>query len=116
MTLLSVLCLLHYMLIPIALTAVTLTIVVLIASTVFAILEVAYNDYMNQLINSHSRATTLSVSNFTRTFVSILVVASFGFLSHMVSVTNIYPIIGVIQAVILIIPLVMLARAYRFAH
>lgn len=115
MTGLSILCLGHYLLIPVAQTPIALAAVVLLASTVYAVLEVATNDYMNHLIDSHSRATTLSVGNFTRTFVTILTTATIGALSHFLSVVNIFPVIGAVQVIILIFPLMMLSRSYRLA-
>lgn len=115
MTMLAIILVLHYLLIPVASTPESLATIIFLATTIYSALEVAGNDYFNQIIDSQSRATTLSVSNFARTLVTTLVIASFGVFAHAFSIERIYPIIGLALAALLAVPLVMLRRAYARA-
>ena len=115
MTVVPLIGLSHYLLIPVVGSPVALAIVSLLATVVYVTLEIASNDYMNQLIDGRSRATTLSVNNFTRGFVTIVTSATFGLLSLTITPEYVFALIGIAQIIILIFPLIKLSRAYARA-
>lgn len=73
-------------------------------------LDIALNDYINRSTETSSRATLLSLSNFVRSFISLLVVGLFGFVTASASAAHGFLIIGVVFFFLLIVPLVMLFR------
>lgn len=79
-------------------------------------LEVATNDYMNRLIPTGSRATTLSFSNMMRGIVTLASIIAFGFLSDTFGAAGAYGIIGTAMAAILAFPLARLFETYRLHH
>lgn len=73
-------------------------------------LDVALNDYINRSTETTSRATLLSVSNFVRSFISLLVIGLFGLVTSSSTAAHGFLIIGVVFAFLLIFPFVMLFR------
>lgn len=76
-------------------------------------LEVATNDYMNRLIPTGSRATTLSLSNMLRGVISLVTIAAFGFLSVPFGAAGAYGIIGIGAAALLVVPVFFLFRSSK---
>lgn len=87
------------------------TLIVLIASMIYGLLEVFFNDLLNQSIPSLSRATTLSVSNFATSAVGILSASLFGWVQ--LSVPQTYVVLGVAILLLSIFPLIRLAQTTK---
>ena len=81
----------------------------LLATVVYVTLEIASNDHRNQLIDGRSRATTLSVNNFTRGFVNHRDLATFGLLSLTITPEYVFALIGIAQIIYLDFPLIKLS-------
>lgn len=88
----------------------------MIGSVAWVGLEVAMNDYVNQLIETKSRATTLSMSNLARSLVQLLTLGVFGLLVAYMPASSAYGFIGVAMAVIFVLPMIMLTKAYQRAE
>lgn len=76
-------------------------------------LDIASNHYLNRSISAGSRATTISMSNFVRGIVQVGSIVLFGFLAaHTQTTAQAYGAIGVVFAVLLVVPVVMTIRAF----
>lgn len=82
----------------------------LIGSLAWVGLEIAVNDYINQRIQTGSRATLLSMNNFIRNFVGVLAIAVFGVVTRDATAAYGYLVLGCVFTIILFIPLVQLFR------
>lgn len=81
--------------------------IVLMASCVYGLLEVLFNDFLNQAIPSISRATTISVSNFATAGVAILSASLFGWLHLPPEQT--FTVLGIVILGTTLLPLVRLS-------
>lgn len=85
----------------------------MIGSIAWVGLEVAANDYLNRQIETKSRATALSMNNLVRSVVQLGSLMIFGALVAHVPAATAYGVMGVVLAVVMVMPMVMLTKAYK---
>ncbi len=85
--------------------------VVLIASAIYGLLEVFFNDSLNKAIPSLSRATTISVANFATSAVGIGSALLFGSL-HL-PLPQLYAVLGMLIILCAIVPLIRLYQTQK---
>jgi uncharacterized BrkB/YihY/UPF0761 family membrane protein len=74
--------------------------------------SIAVSAYLNQLISSESRATTLSVGNMFESIFQVASTLAFGFLASRFSPEQTFVIIGSVVAALLFVSLLKLFTSY----
>lgn len=107
MLLCTILAVAYAMVTPLVSSFLIYGVVVLLASVVYSLIEVFFNDYLNQAIPSLSRATTISVANFATQGVGVLTASFFAWI-HLPP-AQIYAVLGAAILVFGAIPLLRIA-------
>ncbi len=109
----ALLAIVHYLLVGITTNYLFLAIVLVAGSMSWVGLEVATNHYMNALITTGARATTLSASNMLRDLIQILAVCVYTAVATLSGNVRAYNAMGLLLILTISVPIVMLFRAYR---